>query len=203
MTEDEEIELRYPRIGQPPPDYKRVASRASNPAAEPEPPLESETMAEGEMRHHSAARLVDQLDIVTGLAEHCERMTAIPSHDRIAPVYAAARLMNATAHVAKALGTLTHTEQRIRRIIEVVQLPAAQKPHSNSTLDDSTPPNLSQQELSKQAAAALDGLLFDTLQRKMLLYMNMVAAEALDPDLKQAYPEAFAPGGVLADAPKA
>ena len=81
------------------------------------------------------ARLAEQLDIVTGLAEHCERMACIPTQDRIAPVHAAARVLTASALVATALAKVTSAESRQRRIIEHVQPVATQKPYSNAKLD--------------------------------------------------------------------
>ena len=159
----------------PPPEWfaERAAYRAAHPSPDPEPepevpvPLKPE-----ELRQRSAEHLLRQLDSVTELATHCERLSGIPTQDRIAPIIAAARLLTASAHVATALARVTSTESRQRKIIERVQTVVTQKPDLNSNLDAASqngPPYLAQ-----QAAAALDGLLFDTLQRKMLLYMNQI-----------------------------
>ena len=199
MSEEEENERLYPKHGSTPPREfwaEQAAYRAAHRLTdeEAEPPLDGKALSDDDMRHHTAARLFEQLNSVTNLARHCEHMASIPTHDRIAPVHAAAHLLNASAHVASALAKVTSAEQRQRRIIEHVQTVAAKKGELNANLDGATPA-----DLSKQAAAALDGLLFDTLQRKRLLYMNLVAAETFDPDLRKAYPEAYAPGGTFGE----
>lgn len=203
MTPDQELE-RLKQAGPPPERLAeeaayRAAYRAAHPEADEDPPP---PLTEDEKRQQSADRLLSQLDVVTDLTRHCQHMASIPANDRIAPVYAAARLMTATALVAKALGTLTHTETRHRQIIEQAEPLAAQKPYSNAKLDTPAPPEAT--DLSKQAGAALDSVLFDTLQRKMLLYMNLLAAETFDKDLKKAYPELYeTPGEATAQAPAA
>ncbi|MDR3525884.1 MAG: hypothetical protein P4L57_01305 [Rhizomicrobium sp.] len=155
------------------------------------------TLTPDDIRSQSAEKLLVQLDAVAKLTARCERVVAVSNPDSIAPLNAAAGLMTASAHVATALAKLTQTENRQRHIIERIQPPASNLAHSNVSLDASPP--ATPEDLSRQAAAALDGLLFDTLQRKMLLYMNLVAGKTFDADLKKAYPEAYAPGGALGE----
>jgi len=52
--------------------------------------------------------------------------------DRLGPVYAAARLMNANAQVARALAHVALVESRRRMIIETIQPPAPKKARLNS-----------------------------------------------------------------------
>lgn len=177
--------------------------RAEEEAARAASEKGEKSLTPDDIRSQSAEKLLTQLDAVTKLTARCQRMVSVADKGSAAPLNAAASLMNASAHVATALAKLTQTENRQRHIIERIQTPAPSLAHSNVTLDASPPAASSHtpEDLSRQAAATLDGLLFDTLQRKMLLYMNLVAAERLDPDLKKAYPEAYAPGGVLGEPP--
>ncbi len=213
MSDDEEDDRPFPTRGSPEweemmaphrawiaqMDEDRAAERAAERA---EKENAEKALTPDVIRQRSSARLLAQLDVVTDLAAHCQQVAADRNTDRIAPVLAAAKLITASAQVASALAKVTSAEQRQRRIIERIQSFAPQKPYLNCALD-AAPQNNTQNppDLSKQAAAALDGLLFDTLQRKMLLYMNMVAAETLDPELKKAYPEAYASGGTFAEPP--
>jgi len=177
------------------------AARAAKQKAE----ADGTTLTPDDIRSQSAEKLLAQLDAVTKLTVRCQRYAPVDDKECVGPLNAAAGLMNASAHVATALAKLTQTENRQRHIIERIQIPAPGLGHSNVTLDAIPPAGppaaASPEDLSRQAAAALDGLLFDTLQRKMLLYMNLVAAKTFDPDLKKAYPEAYAVGGTFGDAP--
>jgi len=138
------------------------APRAAAPPAadDDEPPYSDEAM-----RRHAVGRLADNLDIATGLMEHCEHLAALPKGKRIEPVFAAARLMQSSAHVAKALAHMAQVERRQRTIIERIQPPAV---------------------ISNGSKSKPVGALIETLSEKMLRYMNVLADEKLTPEIEQA-----------------
>ena len=109
----------------PPPEPGFIPARDKDP----------HTMTAEEQRRYASARLLQQLDVMSSLTEHCERLAAIPKNDRLAAVAIAARAVNASAHAAKAIAEITEVEHRHRRIVEVVQASPPQIPHSNSTFD--------------------------------------------------------------------
>ena len=66
------------------------------------------------------------------MLDRCEAMSRAVRGDRLGPVYAAARLMNANAQVARALAHVALVESRRRTIIETIQPPAPKKAELNS-----------------------------------------------------------------------
>ena len=64
---------------------QRAAQRETESDSIPERTGDALAFTDDNLRHHSAARLAEQLDIVTGLAEHCERLACIPTQDRTPP----------------------------------------------------------------------------------------------------------------------
>ena len=116
-------------------------------------------------------RLSQQLDINIGLAGVCEHLAAVPEKGRSEAVFAAARLTQANAQLARALAEVMQVERRHRTIIERIQTPAPVFRHSNSSEQDR---------------------LIDGLTSKMLRYMNLYAGELFDPVLKEAEEEARA-----------
>lgn len=138
-------------------------------------------MTAEEFRQHGAARVMEQLDVSSGLIQQTEHLAGLPESDRLAAINAAARLMSANARLAQALYQFVQGETRHRQIVERVQSDTTTLRHSNANRD------------AEGAAPqpVIDDTLFALLQRRMLLYMNMVAAERLDPELKEAYPEMY------------
>lgn len=126
-------------------------------------------MSDDELRHHGAARLAEHLDMTTDLVERCGQLAGMREGDRVAPLYAAARLMQANAQIAKALGYVAQTEIRRRTIIEHIQPPAAKTAYSNCSLENR---------------------LEDELRLTMLRYMKLLADETLEPSLREAEAEA-------------
>jgi len=165
----------------PGPEEKRAA-KSPEPGFVPECPVDLSATPAADLRHFAAARLAQQMDVLANLTEHCEAMAAIPSRNRLEAVNSAARVVAASAFAAKAMAEVTEAEHRHRRIVETIQKPAPQIADSNSN------PDMSPAERERQS---VDAVLFDTLQRKMLLYMNLLAAESFDPALKEAYPELY------------
>jgi hypothetical protein len=78
------------------------------------------------------------------MLDRCEAMSKAARGDRLGPVYAAARLMNANAQVARALAHVALVESRRRMIIETIQPPAPKKAELNSRFlspgDEEDPP---------------------------------------------------------------
>lgn len=66
-----------------------------------------------------AATLADSATLLAG----CKAMARAKRGDRLGPIYAAARLMNAHAQVARALALVGLVEHRSRTIVETIQTP--------------------------------------------------------------------------------
>ena len=66
------------------------------------------------------------------LLARCEALSKAARGDRLGPLYAAARLMNANAQVARALAHVALVESRRRMIVETVQPPAPKNAQLNS-----------------------------------------------------------------------
>ena len=126
-------------------------------------------MSDDELRHHGAARLAEQLDMTSDLVERCGQLADMREGDRVSPIYAAARLLQANAQIAKALGYVAQAEIRRRTIVEHIQPPAAKTADLNCSLEN-------------QMEAAL--------RLKMLRYMTLLADETLEPALREAQAEA-------------
>ena len=141
-----------------------VASEAQNPQTETSPENTDE-----ELRRFAVARLADHLEMGVSLVARCEHFAELPKGDRLNPLFAAARLMNANANVAKAFAQVAQVDRRQRTIIERVQPPAAQNTDSNSTLE---------YDLERM------------IRLKMLGYMAIVVSERFDPVLKEAFDDA-------------
>jgi len=87
------------------------------------PSGEPPTMTVEELRLFAAERLADQLQIGVDLAGRCESLSAMAKEDKVAPLYAAARLMTANARIADALVAYANAEPRRRLIVERIQTP--------------------------------------------------------------------------------
>ena len=66
------------------------------------------------------------------MLDRCEAMSKAARGDRLGPIYAAARLMNANAQVARALAHVALVESRRRMIVETIQSPPPKKAELNS-----------------------------------------------------------------------
>jgi hypothetical protein len=91
-----------------------------NPAASTDAPASSRTDDE-DFRRYAVARLADHLEVGVSLAQRCEQLAGVANGDRVAPITAAARLMNANARIAEALATMAQLERRRRSIVERIQ----------------------------------------------------------------------------------
>lgn len=163
------------KSGAPPDPGGRPAVTGSAPRGT-EPPVDGadrelrleDIKSDDDFRRYAAARLAESLDSSVGLiaqAEHLSAAPALPAHDRINPLHAAARLMCANARLAREIARLAQVEHRQRTIVERLQPPVPVSIGSNSTLSDT---------------------LGAELCLKMLRYMNVVAADAFDGAIKDA-----------------
>ena len=87
-----------------------------------------------ELRRMAVARLAEHLDIGSSLITRCEELAQVHRGDRLGPLYAAARLMNANARVALALAQVGQVESRCRSIVERIQPPDPKTAELNSQL---------------------------------------------------------------------
>ncbi|MBU6299413.1 MAG: hypothetical protein KGJ79_05220 [Alphaproteobacteria bacterium] len=122
-------------------------------------------------RRRVVDRLSEQLDINVGLAGVCEHLAALPKKGRTEAVYAAARLTQANAQLAKAMAQLLQVERRQRTIVERIQTPAPAFGHSNASEQD---------------------VLVDGLTLKLLRCLDVMTSEKFDPMLEKAEQNAAA-----------
>ncbi|HEY0282670.1 MAG TPA: hypothetical protein VGC27_08610 [Rhizomicrobium sp.] len=142
---------------------------------------QSSSLRDEELRRLAAERLAEHLDIGASLIARCEHLAELPKGDRLGAIYAAARLMHANAHVARAFAQVAQLERRQRTIIEHIQPLVLKSADSNSSLEN---------ELERE------------LRLKMLRYMKLVAAETLDPALDEAAAAAPEDNAFQNDAPQ-
>lgn len=116
-------------------------------------------------RAFAADKLSEQMEIGAVLLNQCAHLSARPEGDRVKPLFAAARLMNAQARLAETLATVAKVERVRRTIVEHVQPPVCRNGDLNSILQNT---------------------LMDDLSLKLLRYMKLVADENLDETLNEA-----------------
>ena len=83
-------------------------------------------------RQSAVEELAGYLAKAGAMLDRCEAMSRAARGDRLGPVYAAARLMNANAQVARALAHVALVESRRRMIIETIQPPPPKNTELNS-----------------------------------------------------------------------
>jgi hypothetical protein len=83
-------------------------------------------------RQSAVEELAGYLVKAGAMLDRCEAMSKAARGDRLGPVYAAARLMNANAQVARALAHVALVESRRRTIIETIQSPQPKNAELNS-----------------------------------------------------------------------
>jgi hypothetical protein len=120
-------------------------------------------------RQSAVEELAGYLAKAGGMLARCEAMSKAARGDRLGPVYAAARLMNANAQVARALAHVALVESRRRMIIETVQPPMPKKAGLNSRFSSLEDEEESPEENDKARAELerrLDRLLEATRQQQ-------------------------------------
>ena len=83
-------------------------------------------------RQSAVEELAGYLAKAGAMLDRCEAMSKAARGDRLGPIYAATRLMNANAQVARALAHVALVESRRRMIIETIQPPPPKKAELNS-----------------------------------------------------------------------
>ncbi len=86
----------------------------------------------------------------------CEAMSNVARGDRLGPIYAAARLMNANAQVAHALAHVALVERRSRSIVETIQPPRPENAELNSRLHTPVYYEDAREELKRRIDAAIE-----------------------------------------------
>ena len=118
-----------------------------------------------ELRRLVAARLAEQVDIGSSLIARCEHLASLPKGNRVAPLHAAARLVQADARAAQAFAQVSQLERRSRRIVERVQPVTPQNADLNSSFEART---------------------LDEIGNLMIRYMKLYADETLGAALRDA-----------------
>lgn len=83
-------------------------------------------------RQNAAAELAAYLAEGRAMLARCTVLARAKRGDRLGPIHAAARLMNANAQVAKALAHVALVERRTRTIVHTIQPPAPKNDELNS-----------------------------------------------------------------------
>lgn len=85
-------------------------------------------------RQTALERLADTFTRVDALLARCEALSRADRGDRLGPIYAAARIVDANAHLAKAFAHVALIETRHRTIVERSQPPDPKNAGLNSGL---------------------------------------------------------------------
>ena len=109
-------------------------------------------------RQSAVEELAGYLVKAGGMIDRCEAMSKAARGDRLGPVYAAARLMNANAQVARALAHVALVESRHRTIVEKIQPPAPKNPQLNSTFPSGGEQEDARAELERRLDARLESI---------------------------------------------
>lgn len=148
----------------PPPGAKGASGNKKPPGNPPDspPPSWNDVVRQG-----TVLRLMEHLNVGVQLAADISKDPAFSADDRLQAVFAAARMINANAHLGKTIGYLAQVEQRRRTVVQHLDPPGAWN-DSNSILEVSL-----QRELTQ----------------KMLRYMKVLADETFDPAIAEAAQE--------------
>ena len=92
-----------------------------------------------DLRRQAAAELARHLKRGTALIARCEALAEGEGGDKLGPLYAAARLMQANARVADVLTHVALVERRRRMIVERISTPDPKLAELNSTFEEPNP----------------------------------------------------------------
>jgi len=73
------------------------------------------------LRREAVQHLADNLEIGSSLIARCEEFALKSRDDHLAPMHAAARLMQASAKLADSLSNVAQVERRRRSIVELIE----------------------------------------------------------------------------------
>ena len=107
-------------------------------------------------RQSAVEELAGYLVKAGGMIDRCEAMSKAARGDRLGPVYAAARLMNANAQVARALAHVALVESRRRMIVETIQSPPPKNAELNSRFSSPQEEDDAHAELERRLDALLE-----------------------------------------------
>jgi hypothetical protein len=107
-------------------------------------------------RQSAAAELAGDLAQSGALLARCVAMANATRGDRLGPMYAAARLMNANAQVARALAHVGLVERRTRTIVETIQPPKPENAELNSRFHSAEEDDAARAELSRRIDAIVE-----------------------------------------------
>ena len=102
----------------------------TNPAESFDQPAPPRT--DDELRRYAVEQLAEHLTIGVDLAARCQNLSLRSESDKVGPINAAARLMQANARIAEALASVAQVERRRRTIVEVPQKVDKKKAELNS-----------------------------------------------------------------------
>ncbi len=104
--------------------------------ASPEPASDAVAVparaGDDDLRRLAVERLAEHLDMGAALIGRCEDLASASRGDRLGPLYAAARLLRANAHVASALAQVAQVERRHRSFVQRIQPPGPTAEELNS-----------------------------------------------------------------------
>jgi hypothetical protein len=109
-------------------------------------------------RQSAVEELAGYLATAGGMLARCEAMSKAARGDRLGPVYAAARLMNANAQVARALAHVALVESRRRMIIETIQPPPPKNAELNSRFSSPEEEDDARAALERRLDARLEAM---------------------------------------------
>lgn len=158
----------------PPPGAKGASGNKKPPGNPPGSPPPKAPRNDGPpptwddvVRQGTVLRLMEHLNVGVQLAADISKDPAFSADDRLQAVFAAARMINANAHLGKTIGYLAQVEQRRRTVVQHLDPP---KVWNDS---NSIPEVLLERELTL----------------KMLRYMKVIADETFDPAIEEAAQE--------------
>jgi hypothetical protein len=128
-------------------DLQEVAARPKPPAPDPDE----------KFRHLAAEHMAEQLGMSVSLVGRCTDLAGAARGDRVGPLAAAARLMNASARVGQVLAHVALVERRHCSIVERIQPPKPAEEELNSQKRDLwlRPRNEVRQEIGAKLAKAI------------------------------------------------
>jgi len=122
-----------------------------------------------ELRRYAAEQLAEHLTIGVDLAARCQNLSLRAESDKVGPINAAARLMQANARIAEALATFAQIERRRRTITERIQPPDKKKDELNSTFDPikRAQANLRKAETGEKLYRRINDMCNETIRARM------------------------------------
>lgn len=148
----------------PPPGPKGNNSKSNKKQTQPPPDDGPVPTWDDVVRQGTVLRLLEHLNVGVQLAADLSKDPAFSADDRLQAVLVTAKMINANAHLGRAIGYLAQVEQRRRTVVQHID-----------------PPGVWNDSISNQEV-----LLERELTLKMLRYMKVIADETFDPAIAEA-----------------